>query len=467
MDTLCIPPEDEHRDLRARAICNMVEIYALARAVLVLDRSLLRLPCSTSLRSLEAYVASCAWMRRSWTLQEGRVAREVMIQLRDGRLVREAESERWNIEGRSSSPENSVMPSVSSLDQSPEAAQPGAIPRATQETPFLAYGDEDDVRKQISRLIYDQLMPERGRRRFHDFEAVLEKPPKAAEFALVWNALAGRTTTKQSDLYLILANLLDLHTEDLASQASTAESFQRLVLSCETLPLPMLFLTPQRSGPMDERWLPIQFSPEILDHKSSMRISRKRGLLELQDIQRTCDLYCTTCLPDSQRFRMVATRSGQSLHSFERLGSGPWKDDSSDDKHFILVERWHGLPRKFGRGACFALLSEEHRADSATVLKLQYRCALRVQRVTDDVGCLEDDLPTFRARKYRCLPQIFVKCGECMTLISRARVLIQIDRRCMQDAPISTAWFHLANPLGAVSDLPFSVAIRLGYRELL
>ncbi len=81
LDTLCVPLE---KGLRLRAIKSMAQIYAAAQTVLVLDPHLQQLP---DIRVTEpiffTHLIVSPWMSRSWPLQEGSVAANLAVRLRD------------------------------------------------------------------------------------------------------------------------------------------------------------------------------------------------------------------------------------------------------------------------------------------------------------------------------------------------------------------------------------------------
>lgn len=94
IDTLMIPviPEDadkETRELKRHALRDMEWVYKEAPKVLILDKDLLALD-ATGLQSEElgASVMSSTWSRLLWTLQEGCVAENTYLQLRDRAVLR-------------------------------------------------------------------------------------------------------------------------------------------------------------------------------------------------------------------------------------------------------------------------------------------------------------------------------------------------------------------------------------------
>lgn len=84
MDTLCIPVQAEHKELRKVAIDRMALIYTGAKEVLVLDAELDQF----NLRSeppqvTDARILYSRWNNRCWTLQEGALVRYCLFQFQD------------------------------------------------------------------------------------------------------------------------------------------------------------------------------------------------------------------------------------------------------------------------------------------------------------------------------------------------------------------------------------------------
>ena len=82
IDTICVPVKPP--DMQTLALNKMREPYERASSVLVLDAHLRSLASkSLSPTELLAQVACSSWMRRLWTLQEGRLAKKVWFQFAD------------------------------------------------------------------------------------------------------------------------------------------------------------------------------------------------------------------------------------------------------------------------------------------------------------------------------------------------------------------------------------------------
>lgn len=79
IDTLCVPNEQNHKDLNDRALPRMKEIYVLADKVLVLDSEVAACVESTDRQILLARICLSNWIRRLWTLQEGYFAKDLLF----------------------------------------------------------------------------------------------------------------------------------------------------------------------------------------------------------------------------------------------------------------------------------------------------------------------------------------------------------------------------------------------------
>ncbi|PMD15116.1 hypothetical protein NA56DRAFT_754346 [Hyaloscypha hepaticicola] len=108
LDTLCIPADKAHKDVRYKAINMMDSIYSDASEVLVLDAELqnicggkdtvlgrgeglihhctqaLDVPRRDRLSGILAHMLCSNWMRRAWTLQENMLTRNYLFQLWNG-----------------------------------------------------------------------------------------------------------------------------------------------------------------------------------------------------------------------------------------------------------------------------------------------------------------------------------------------------------------------------------------------
>ncbi|KIA75696.1 hypothetical protein HK57_00512 [Aspergillus ustus] len=81
MDTLCLPATDKRR--KGLAIESMRHVYSHAKAVLVLDEWIEKIPSDTSPLELIARIYTSNWLKRLWTHQEGFLPSALWFQFAD------------------------------------------------------------------------------------------------------------------------------------------------------------------------------------------------------------------------------------------------------------------------------------------------------------------------------------------------------------------------------------------------
>lgn len=80
IDTLCVPATDQ--EAKRLAILKLRQVYSEASKVLVIDKHLMQVGSDPTEQIMQ--LLGSEWQRRLWTLQEGRLARELFIQFREG-----------------------------------------------------------------------------------------------------------------------------------------------------------------------------------------------------------------------------------------------------------------------------------------------------------------------------------------------------------------------------------------------
>ncbi|KIW47716.1 uncharacterized protein PV06_00382 [Exophiala oligosperma] len=256
LDTLCIPivtsNDQEEERIKNKAIKHMAAIYAGAETVIVLDAELQQSSIQPALlpsqerEALAAKIYSSAWMERSWTLQEGALARELSFQL-------ESQVFRLGFDGL--------------LDE---------------EAPSWQHPLDNFV---WSRAVYGMTFENDGATESELHASRLRLPIKReaaivcwrlSQFVETWNSLIQRETSQKKDLYQIVANMLDLsphkvqsHIPDMSHAVTTTTPPQQarylplIVRNCQVLPISLLFnsgpriLDPERP---QNSWLPTETS---------------------------------------------------------------------------------------------------------------------------------------------------------------------------------------------------------------
>jgi hypothetical protein len=310
MDTLCIPVLAEHRTLKMNTIHNMASIYAMATSVLILDQDLMSLARTRYNRELLCRILCCVWMWRSWTLQEALLAQSWTVQFRDGALKLQSLDG-----GKSAAPFSEVW--IDRWGSRPDSQGPNS-------RQYLIHTDDRDidVKKRLLEVFVQNFICFKPMGVLH----LLPTTPTAHQFASAWNALAARSTTKNDDLFLIFANVLDFETESLAGSQDFEADFQRMVLSFDELPLSLLFLEKQKPSRVTisrDPWIPSRLGREILHHGSTMRFDHGEGVLELVKLTDTClDYTFNTSIVSSKRWS-VKLEGLDGYYDVERTGDRP------------------------------------------------------------------------------------------------------------------------------------------------
>jgi hypothetical protein len=189
MDTLCIPVGGNYEDLRMRAINSMAKTYANAQATVILDHELQQTNhLSMSEVQRMGLLVCSAWMSRCWTLQEGALAKQWLVQFQDGIWC----------------PDD--FQKVANFSH-----------RARQLNQYFGWLLQRDVGKYQG-----------------SFQA------RRLRFRRVWDSLCTRSTTKREDLVSIIAILLAFRPTEIL-RLPAAERILSLICAQDTLPLSILY----------------------------------------------------------------------------------------------------------------------------------------------------------------------------------------------------------------------------------
>ncbi|KAF4415140.1 hypothetical protein FACUT_13638 [Fusarium acutatum] len=249
LDTLCIPVAapsasvDEKADvnrLKMFAINQMSLVYASAFQVYIIDSELEVdadvLDETTQTEYLARFIC-CAWMRRCWTLQEGALAKKIILESKFGPLTPlipcindfsfvDMMEAPWMFIHRWIRSFVSLMPllvEMMSLDDKQFMMK--------ESQPVNAH-----LRAGLLQVLHDVIRTyDRGRSLGRaTAESQLEK------FCKVWNHLAYRNTTQKEDMPVIFANLLALNAWKIL-QYPPSERMTVLLRSVNYLPVDLLF----------------------------------------------------------------------------------------------------------------------------------------------------------------------------------------------------------------------------------
>ncbi len=222
MDTLCIVDE-ANSVIRAKAISKMALTYAAAEEVLVLDPELQ----NTSLKGLSreqicAHVLCCAWLTRSWTMQEARLSRRWFAQFADG-LFDPANVERMV---------------------------------TADKIPVIYYKSAANITSEFaSEAIhwYNSMPVMRRYSIFAHPDNVIDHP--LVLFIQAWNQLKQRSTSKPKDTHGIFANMLNLSASEVLALPH-AERMKAILRTHEQIPLCLLFNPAPKIIDSQNQWIP-------------------------------------------------------------------------------------------------------------------------------------------------------------------------------------------------------------------
>ena len=308
MDTLCIPVGSEHEHLRKKAIGQMASIYAAAVQELVLDAELMQHEAANgaALETLSRVVCS-AWMTRSWTLQEGVLARECVFQFKDCAIDLTHE---WCLRGA-----RPVKTTGSSAVRFPlptdkyhrdvyeelynilwDMLHQDWKSRYRRDPPIAhahqgSGGSSSDLRRfggsyaagKIHTLPAAHGLSERGQDGLDEtdhFTMQLTEKHRTKQLVDTWNELAHRSTTMPEDLHVIIANLLDFNADRIMDIELREERMRAMILSFDTLPVSLFW----NAGPKwsdgshtdtgsNNRWIPSEPSKSELTMAPVMTVT--------------------------------------------------------------------------------------------------------------------------------------------------------------------------------------------------
>lgn len=304
MDTLCIPVGAVFGESKVSAINRMASIYAGASQVLVLDQSLRKYQAARrTAPDVLAAILSSTWMTRSWTFQEGAIAREVYFQFNDvaldpvnewsttgertrssGRDITYNFPERWTEDHRFCSIYAELYNALwNKLRQSSKSS----LSRDwTRLTPFSRRTVADaDVRNMsfLRRMLHPVPSPNgAGNRRY--MHMVKSESFRVGQLIFAWNELATRSTTKPEDIHVIMANLLDFSAAQVMAYKTEEQRMRAMLLSFDFLPCSLLFDVGPRTrnhGNTAQSLLPCRPSDPIVAERSFMEVSKTGLMLDL------------------------------------------------------------------------------------------------------------------------------------------------------------------------------------------
>ncbi|KAF4628644.1 hypothetical protein G7Y89_g9508 [Cudoniella acicularis] len=286
MDTLCIPPQKEYKELRLAYINKMAVIYAAAVGVIVLDSGLQQVRIGASEGSeILAYMTCCAWARRAWTFQEGALGNCSLFMFADG--ATNPAKDRYFSDGPREDASNYRPMETSKYYSKRPPRYPVLYHWVKTLLPRLSVSPKASptfsFRAIISMRISLSLRGPLVRQTLYHYWKLAgnrdrlgrSKSSEQRAFVTVWNALRKRSTTQPEDVYAILANLLNFNAYAV-STFSTLERFKAMIWSIDELPQSLLYNRGKRIDTTKHhlnRWVPTEFSPVKLRSSPFMQPS--------------------------------------------------------------------------------------------------------------------------------------------------------------------------------------------------
>ena len=222
MDTLCIVGEADSV-VRAKAILKMALTYAAAESVLVLDPELQNISQKgLPQEQICAHVLCCAWLTRSWTMQEARLSRRWCAQLADGFF----------------DPANAETMAYSNYN------------------PGIYYKSAGNIIAEFAREAihwYNSMPVMRRYSLFLHPDNVIEQP--LVYFIQAWNELIKRQTSKPKDTHGIFANMLNLSASEVLALPHD-QRMKAIFRAQEQIPLCLLYNPAPKIEDPHNRWIP-------------------------------------------------------------------------------------------------------------------------------------------------------------------------------------------------------------------
>lgn len=423
MDTLCIPVGDAEREVRLMAINQMASIYAAAVQVLVLDAELMKCELAklTATEAL-ARMACSAWMTRSWTLQEGVLARECVFQFKDRAIDPVHEwchhgPRFWN---RNKKPTDVFPDADDSLgwevykeiyDRFWDTLHHDCKTKYRRDPPdaktyqanggakfsFGGFRGSQAVGK-VHTLPAVQGLTTRGKSGLDDKDHFTLDPGedrRLKPFVDTWNELAHRSTTMPEDLHVIIANLLDFNADTIMELPSRAERMRAIILSFKLLPVSLFWNTGSRWGDKDttydgcNRWIPIEPSKSSMTITPVMEVTEEWLKLDFDygldaGASKAQVLLVRSTVGSTKTYRMIRDPRDGSMYEMVLSEIENQGALNKSEELYIIVESPFPLaPNSPTRGALFIRHPSSVDTDGHE-LRLIYRFPIALQLMADN-----------------------------------------------------------------------------------
>ena len=409
MDTLCIPVQPEHLNLRRRCIDSMASIYAGSDRVFVLDKELMSV--ASGKRDIDLYRIACSvWMCRSWTLQEAILPRHCLFQFSNG-IYNPLQDYRFGsrYQYRSPEPENHDASSDTFGVTPSDAFNARCAIETTVIDNFL------QMRKQIRSVV--ELL---------ENQTFSKNSERLEAFISTWNALAGRSTTKADDLYVVLGSCLNFKLRQFRKFNTPEETMQRIIFSFSELPFSLFFNYGERlnsDGHHFNRWLPtavgrqllLPGSTFILPHPKISKYSDQGTRLQLK-LGPELALYLSNCaIPQLDQFT-ISTDQGV-YEIYPSLAPTDTFQRNGFIATCVVMENFSTSAEGKLKGACFYVLSIQNPTQASTggaLIEMVYCCPLVIIALEGRPQSASD----FPASKMNSKCTFWVKFGKYFSFLS-------------------------------------------------
>ncbi|KAL9016265.1 MAG: hypothetical protein Q9185_006387 [Variospora sp. 1 TL-2023] len=312
IDTLCIPVGEPYKTAYTKTLYRMAQLYIAAQCVLVLDPELQHVNHRAIPKEQTfAQIMCSAWNSRSWTFQEACMARIWFIQFADGYFA----VDRKYFEFQKASEK---------LDEDIEDVNPTTT--LSSNFPTAMNMSEPQVRLMDDVSYWFREMPVIVKIKNRDPRELMHKLEDWKNFALAWNGLRTRSTTKADDLLGILAVVVDLSAGEILKLPPESR-LKAILRSQSTLPLPLLYQSTPKllDNKGFDTWAPSGIKGDRLDlHSGYVTLSSKGLLLDPGKWAQLCipQAILVDSYPVSSRFLQVSISGTQTVHIVELLLSG-------------------------------------------------------------------------------------------------------------------------------------------------
>lgn len=198
-----------------------------------------------------------------------------------------------------------------------------------------------------------------------------------------------------NDVPVIITNLLDLDNRNLLALNDSAEMFEAILISLNSLPMSLFFNTgPRSTGKHQNRWVPVEVGADTLTSENDLEVRPSHLLYRYspEDGDSQFSIFIVNEFISHETTFSLQSATEGTIYTVEPSGSSA---DRLDRANFtstcIVIERAASLDCPgFQKGACF-YVQPKPKADSRTkflrshsvetpVLDLTFNCPIRLRK---------------------------------------------------------------------------------------